>query len=85
MWRIKTNEWLDELLHRRNIIRFVESQRLIWLGRVERMPKEREVTRPGERNPKMLISSFLLCLLIPLHVSASRCHLQGVTVSLFIS
>jgi hypothetical protein len=26
-----------------------------------------------------------LCLLIPLHVSASRCHLQGVTISLFIS
>jgi hypothetical protein len=26
---------------------------------------------------KMLIRSFLLCLLIPLHVSASRCHLQG--------
>jgi hypothetical protein len=34
---------------------------------------------------QMLISSFLLCLLIPLHVSASRCHLQEVTISLFIS
>jgi hypothetical protein len=33
----------------------------------------------------MLISSLLLCFLIPLHVLASRCHLQGVTVSLFIS
>jgi hypothetical protein len=28
---------------------------------------------------------LLLCLLIPLHVSASRCHLQGVTVSLSVS
>jgi hypothetical protein len=34
---------------------------------------------------QILINSFLLCLLIPLHVSASRCYLQGVTVSLFIS
>jgi hypothetical protein len=34
---------------------------------------------------QMLISSSLLCLLVPLLVSASRCHLQGVTISLFIS
>jgi hypothetical protein len=34
---------------------------------------------------QMFISSFLLCLLIPLHVSVSRCHLQGITISLFIS
>jgi hypothetical protein len=33
----------------------------------------------------MPISSLLLCLSVPLHVSASRCHLQGVTVYLFIS
>jgi hypothetical protein len=34
---------------------------------------------------EMVISSFLLRLLVPLHVSASRCHLQGVKISLFIS
>jgi hypothetical protein len=39
----------------------------------------------GRDTQQMLISSFLLCLLVPLHGSASRCHLQGVTVSLFIS
>jgi hypothetical protein len=33
---------------------------------------------------QMLISSFL-SLLVPLRVSASRCHLQGTTISLFIS
>jgi hypothetical protein len=34
---------------------------------------------------QMRINSILLRLLVPLHVSASRCHLQGVTISLFIS
>jgi hypothetical protein len=45
LWRIKTNEELDVLIQRKNIIRFIKSQRLKWLGHVERMPKEREVTR----------------------------------------
>jgi hypothetical protein len=45
LWRIKTNEELDSLIQRKNIIRFIKSQRLKWLGHVERMPKEREVTR----------------------------------------
>jgi hypothetical protein len=39
LWRIKTNEELDKLIKRKNIIR------LKWLGHVERMPNEREVTR----------------------------------------
>jgi hypothetical protein len=38
-----------------------------------------------ERYPTNAHKQFLLCLLVPLHVSAPRCHLQGVTVSLFIS
>jgi hypothetical protein len=33
----------------------------------------------------MLIRSLLSCLLIPLHVSAFRCHVQGVIISLFIT
>ena len=45
LWRIKTNEELDELIKWKNIIRFIKSQRLKWLGHVERMPNEREVTR----------------------------------------
>jgi hypothetical protein len=40
----------------------------------------------GERYPINAHNQcLLLCLLIPPDVSASRCHLQGVTVSLFIS
>jgi len=45
LWRIKTNEELDELIKRKNIIRFIKSQRLKWLGHVERIRNEREVTR----------------------------------------
>ena len=45
LWRTKTNEELDELIKRKNIIRFIKSQRLKWLGHVERIPNEREVTR----------------------------------------
>jgi hypothetical protein len=42
-------------------------------------------TCAGEIYPTNAHKQFLLYLLISLHVSASRCHLQGVTVSLFIS
>ena len=45
LWKIKTNEELDELIQRKNIIRFIKSQRLKWLGHIERMQKEREVTK----------------------------------------
>jgi hypothetical protein len=38
LWRINTNEELDELTQRKNIIRFIKSQRLKWLGHVARMP-----------------------------------------------
>jgi hypothetical protein len=45
LWRIKTNEELDKLIKQKNIIRDIKSQRLKWLGHMERMPNEREVTR----------------------------------------
>jgi hypothetical protein len=45
LWRIKTNEELGDLIQQKNIIRFIKSQRFKRLGHVERMPKEREVTR----------------------------------------
>jgi hypothetical protein len=45
LWRIKTSKELDELIQQKNIIRFVKSQRLKWLGHVEGLPREREVTR----------------------------------------
>jgi hypothetical protein len=44
-WRIKTNEELDELIQQQNVIGFIKSQLIKWLGNVERMPQEREITR----------------------------------------
>ena len=39
------NEEVDVLIKRKNIIRFIKAQTLKWLGHVERMPNESEVTR----------------------------------------
>ena len=36
---------MDELIQRKNIIRFIKSQILKWLDHIERMQKEREVTK----------------------------------------
>jgi hypothetical protein len=43
IWRIKTNEELDNLIEHENIIQIIKAQRLRWLGHVERMPEERDV------------------------------------------
>jgi hypothetical protein len=45
LWKIKTNQKLDNMRQQKIIIRFIKSQRPKWLGHVERMPKEREITR----------------------------------------
>jgi hypothetical protein len=42
---------LDELIQRKSIRRFIKSKRVQWLGPVERMPKEREVTRTYKLKP----------------------------------
>jgi hypothetical protein len=41
LWRIKTNEELNDPRQQKNIIRFIKSQRLKWLDHVERMPKRK--------------------------------------------
>jgi hypothetical protein len=37
-WRIKTDKELNALIKKTNMIRFIKSQRLIWLGNVGRIP-----------------------------------------------
>jgi hypothetical protein len=38
IWRVKTNEEIDKLIKRKNIINYIKAQRLSWVGHVQRMP-----------------------------------------------
>jgi hypothetical protein len=40
-WRLRTNAELDNLLGHVDLVRFIKSQRLSWLGHVERMEEKR--------------------------------------------
>jgi hypothetical protein len=40
-WRIRSNGELEEILRGEDNVKFVKSQRLAWLGHVERMDEER--------------------------------------------
>jgi hypothetical protein len=40
-WRLRTNAELDNLLGHADLVRFIKSQRLSWLGHVERMEEKR--------------------------------------------
>jgi hypothetical protein len=37
IWRIKTNQELDEIIKHKNVINFIRAQRPSWLGHIERM------------------------------------------------
>jgi len=43
IWHIKTNQELDEIIKRKNIINFIQAQRLSWLGYIERTQGTRMV------------------------------------------
>jgi hypothetical protein len=43
IWRIKTNQELDEIIKLKNIINIIRAQRLSWLGHIERMQGTRKV------------------------------------------
>jgi hypothetical protein len=56
IWRIKTNQELDEITKHKNIIKFIGSQRLSWLAHIERMQGTRMVKaiycwKPVSRRP----------------------------------
>lgn len=40
-WRIRTNDEINTLIYGEDLVRFVKSQRLRWLGHLERMDSER--------------------------------------------
>ena len=56
IWRIKSNQELDEMIKRKNIINFIRAQRLSCLGHIERMQGTRMVKaiycwKPISRRP----------------------------------
>jgi len=51
-WRIKTNEELETLIKRKNIVRFIKSQRLRWTAHVIRMDTTRIVRKVTEWEPR---------------------------------
>ena len=51
IWRIKTNQELDEIIKSKNIINFIRTQRLSWLGHIERMQGMRMLKAIYSWNP----------------------------------
>jgi hypothetical protein len=37
LWRIRRNDELEDIIKVENFVRFIKSQRLLWLGHTERM------------------------------------------------
>jgi hypothetical protein len=50
-WRIKTNEEPEILIKKKNIVRFIKSQRLCWAAHVIRMDATRTVKKLTEWEP----------------------------------
>jgi hypothetical protein len=65
-WRLKTNEELENIISHENIVRHIKSERLSWLGHVERMPDGR-VAKSIYKGNRM--QQFFLC-------GPSRCVVQ---------
>jgi hypothetical protein len=51
-WRIKTNEELEILIKKNNIVRFIKSQRLRWAAHVIRMDTTGIVKKVTEWEPR---------------------------------
>jgi hypothetical protein len=52
-WRIKTNEELETLIKKENMVRFIKSQRLRWVAHVIRMDTIRTVKKLTEWEPRL--------------------------------
>ena len=45
LWRVKTNDELDELIKHQNIINHIKALRLSWFGHIQRMPDSTNVKK----------------------------------------
>jgi hypothetical protein len=52
-WRIRYNEEISKLLKGEDIVRFIKSQRIKWLGHVERMEDNAMPKRMSKGRPRM--------------------------------
>jgi hypothetical protein len=50
-WRIRMNNELNELIGNADIVRFIKSRRIAWLGHVRRMDDKRTTKRILQRKP----------------------------------
>ena len=50
-WRIRTNREMNELTENTDIVRFIKSRRIAWLGHVMRMAEKRTAKRVLEWKP----------------------------------
>jgi len=74
-WRIRMNYELNELIENADIVRFIKSRRIAWLGHVMRMDDNRTL---NPLNPELNPICYLLALLGAhhfLHVSRIRVKL----------
>ena len=51
IWRIKTNEEIDNLIKHKNVVNHIKAQRRSWFGHVQRMPDTRTVKNIFKWNP----------------------------------
>jgi hypothetical protein len=53
IWRIKTNDELDELIRHKNTINHIKAQRLSWFGHLQRMLEEGMVKKVYKWKPML--------------------------------
>jgi hypothetical protein len=51
LWRVKTNQELDNLIRHKNIVNYIKAQRLNWFGHIQRMPDTRTAKKLFKWNP----------------------------------
>jgi hypothetical protein len=51
LWRVKTNEELDNLIRHKNIVNHIKAQKLSWFRHIQKMPDTRTAKKLFKWNP----------------------------------